>query len=97
MTPEQTAFMNQRHLPYRLNAIQVGWLLGFSSYDITVLTSQRLLKPVGRPAQNSTKYFSTAQIQALHSDVKWLDRASALLNQHWRAKNEGRSGTKFSE
>jgi hypothetical protein len=40
MTPEQTAFMNQRHLPYRLNAIQVGWLLGFCSYDITVLTSR---------------------------------------------------------
>ncbi len=97
MSSEQTSFLNQRHLPHRLTAKETGWLLGFSSYDITVLTSRSMLKPVGRPAQNSTKYFSTAQIQALHSDVKWLDKASALLNQHWRAKNEGRNGTKSSE
>ena len=48
MSPEQVNFLNQRHLPYRLTAKETGWLLGFSSYDITVLTTQRLLKPVGR-------------------------------------------------
>jgi hypothetical protein len=90
MSPEQISFLNQRHLPYRLTAKEAGWLLGFSPYDITVLTSQRLLKPVGRPAQNSTKYYSTTQIERLRGDVKWLDRATALLNRHWREKNEGR-------
>ncbi len=90
MSPEQTAFLNQRHLPSRLTARETGWLLGFSPYDITVLASKGLLKPVGKPAQNSTKYYSTAQIQSLHGDVKWLDRATALLNKHWKEKNEGR-------
>ncbi len=87
MSPEQSDFLNRRHLPHRLTAQETGWLLGFSPHDITVLTSNRLLKPVGRPAQNSTKHYSTAQIQRLWGDVKWLDRATALLNQHWKEKN----------
>lgn len=90
MSPDQAAFLNQRHLPSRLSAKEAGWFLGFSSYDVTVLTSHKLLKPVGRPAQNSTKYYSTATLKRLHGDAKWLDRASTLLNQFWRDKNEGR-------
>ena len=65
MSPGQIDFLNQRHLPHRLTAQETGWLLGFSAYDITVLAAKRMLKPVGRPAQNSTKYYSTAQVQQL--------------------------------
>ena len=90
MSPEQIAFLNQRHLPFRLTARQTGWLLGFTIYDITVLTSRRFLKPMGKPAPNSTKYFATAQIVALQNEVRWMDRATAMLNQHWREKNGGR-------
>lgn len=91
MSPDQSNFLNQRHLPYRLTAKEAGWLLGFSTNDITVLTSNRMLKPVGRPSQNSTKYYSTLQVGQLAADVKWLDRATALLNKHWRDKNGGRN------
>ena len=91
MSPGQIDFLNQRHLPHRLTAQETGWLLGFSSNDITVLTSHRMLKPVGRPSQNSTKYYSVAQVGHLAGDVKWLDRATALLNKHWRDKNGGRN------
>jgi hypothetical protein len=91
MSPEQVAFLNQRRLPFRLTAKQVGWLLGFTIYDITVLTSRRFLKPVGKPAPNSTKYFAMAQIVELQADVKWMDRATAMLNLHWREKNGGRT------
>jgi hypothetical protein len=90
MSPEQIEFLNQRHLPHRLTAQETGWLLGFTSYDITVLATNRMLKPVGRPAQNSIKYYSTAQMQRLWGNAKWLDRATALLNQHWKEKNANR-------
>ena len=90
MSPEQIEFLNQRHLPHRLTAQETGWLLGFSVYDITVLTARRMLKPVGQPAQNSTKYYSTAQIQRLWGNFKWMDRATALLNRHWKEKNAKR-------
>ena len=90
MSPEQINFLNQRHLPHRLAARETGWLLGFSTNDITVLTSLGMLKPVGKPSQNSTKYYSTAHIMSLHGNVKWLDRATAVMNRHWREKNEGR-------
>ena len=90
MSPEQIDFLNQRHLPHRLTAQETGWLLGFTSYDITVLAANRLLKPVGKPAQNSTKYYSTAEVQRLWGNFKWMDRATALLNRHWKEKNARR-------
>jgi len=95
MSSDQNNFLNQRHLPFRLTAKETGWFLGFSSNDITVLTSHRMLKPVGRPSQNSTKYYSTVHMAGLARDVKWLDRATALLNKHWRDKNgDGNPGDK---
>ena len=91
MSSDQSNFLNQRHLPYRLTARETGWLLGFSPNDITVLTSHSMLKPVGRPSQNSTKYYSVTHVGRLAGNVKWLDRATALLNKHWREKNGGRN------
>jgi hypothetical protein len=90
MSPEQSDFMNQRHLPYRLSAREAGWVLGFSWHDITVLTTQRHLKPVGRPSQNSTKYYATVELESLRHNIAWINRATALLNRHWRQKNGGR-------
>lgn len=84
MNPEQAAFLNQRHIPFRLTARQAGWLLAFSVYDIKVLTAKGYLKPVGKPAQNSTKFYSTAVIVKLQNDLKWLERATAFLNNHWK-------------
>jgi hypothetical protein len=96
MSPEQINFLNQRHLPHRLTAKETGWLLGFSTSDITVLTTIGMLKPIGRPSQNSTKYYSTARIVRLHGNIKWLDRATSLMNRHWREKYEGKkSGDKI--
>ena len=97
MSPEQIEFLNLRHLPFRLTAKETGWLLGFSSNDITVLTTHRQLKPVGRPAQNSTKYYATAQIERLGKNVAWFDRATAVVNQHWREKNGGRKDGEKSQ
>jgi hypothetical protein len=96
MSPEQIHFLNQRHLPHRLTAKEAGWLLGFSTSDITVLTTIGMLKAIGRPSQNSTKYYSRAQIVRLHGSFKWLDRATSLMNRHWREKNEvKKSGDKL--
>ena len=90
MTSEQIAFLNQRHLPFRLTVRETGWLLGFSQHDIKVLTSKGYLKPVGKPAPNSTKFYCTAVIGGIRNDVKWLERASAFLNKYWRTVNDKR-------
>ena len=94
MSPEQIEFLNQRHLPYRLTAQETGWLLGFASYDITVLASHGMLKPVGRPAQNSTKYYSTVHLERMRKNVPWLHRATSVINKHWKEKNGQRKNGK---
>ncbi|HAB17920.1 MAG TPA: hypothetical protein DCE44_15885 [Verrucomicrobiales bacterium] len=49
--------------------------------------SRGLLRPLGRPGQNSTKYFATAELLELRHDVKWLARATDAVQERWRLKN----------
>jgi hypothetical protein len=83
-------FLNQRILPHRLTVVEAGWLLGFTPVDLTILAGCNMITPMGKPSQNSTKYFATVQIEALRDNVEWLDKATCLLNQYWREKNAGR-------
>jgi hypothetical protein len=56
---EQTV-LNLIRLPARLNVEQAATLLGFRVLEIPILLKARLLKPLGDPAPNGRKYFSTA-------------------------------------
>lgn len=87
MNADKLAFFTYRVLPARLNVIEAGWLLGFGPKDITVLVSHGLLKPVGQPSPNATKYFCSVELEALRTDTKWINRASALLYRYWRTMN----------
>ncbi len=90
MNDAKAKFLACRHLPARLTVIETSWYLGFSENDIPVLASRRLLKPVGNPTQNSTKYFALKDLKKVHEDVRWINRATASLNQFWRLKNDTR-------
>jgi hypothetical protein len=59
---------------------------------IPVLIANKLLKPLGSPPQNATRYFAGPDLEKVRTDSKWLNRASATLIRHWRKKNEGRKG-----
>jgi hypothetical protein len=74
-------------LPVRLNAEQASWLLNCQTHDIPALMSARLLKPLGNPAQNSIKFFSTADVLELAKDRSWLAKLTNTINQHWQKKN----------
>lgn len=67
---------------------ETAWYLGFSKHDIPVLVYYKLLKPLGSPPQNATRYFSGPDLEKVRMDSKWLDRASATLIRHWRKKNK---------
>jgi hypothetical protein len=79
--------------PARIEAPQVAKILGFSEHDIPVLVRNGLLEPLGNPEErrNTKKYFAKYQIVFLAADVKWLNKASRVINQAWRDKNAGRS------
>lgn len=74
-------------LPFRLTVEQTALILNCQSHDIPVLVAARLLKPLGNPPPNGTKYFGTAEVLELAKDRSWLARVTNAIHQHWRVKN----------
>src|ERR1700739_623138 len=74
-------------LPARLTAEQAGWVLNCQSHDIPALVNARLLKPLGSPSPNSTKYFATADVLEMAKDRGWLVKVSNTICQHWQHQN----------
>src|SRR5438046_1721007 len=73
-------------MPARLDIRQTAMLLGVQEEEIQILMRAKLLKPLGEPAQNGHKYFSSSEIEALGKDRVWLDKASKTITRHWRSK-----------
>ena len=73
--------------PARLNVEQAAWVLNCQPHDVPVLVAAKLLKPLGNPPQNGTKYFCTKEVLELSRDEKWLNRMTLGIYQHWQKKN----------
>lgn len=84
---QQTAFLNWKVVPARLDATQAAWFLGFNPHEVPLLITAGLLKPLGHPARNSTKFFATEILEQLRRDEKWLARASDAISAYWRKRN----------
>jgi len=88
MKEEQQRFLALvGQLPARLTAEQAGWVLNCQPHDIPALVNARLLKPLGNPSQNSTKYFATADVLEITKDRAWLVKVTNTICQHWRRQN----------
>ncbi len=88
MNDEQRHFLSVlRRPPLRLTAEQAAWALNCAPHDIPVLIGARLLKPLGTPASNGTKFFATADVLKLAEDRSWLARVTNAVQNHWRGKN----------
>jgi hypothetical protein len=87
-TPDSAlALLNARRLPARLNTTEVAVLLGFQEHDIKPLMSGGMLKPLGKPAANSPKYFAAVDIAQHATDRDWLSRATREIGKHWSVRN----------
>ena len=86
-TSEQAEFLSWKIVPARLNATQAAWFLGFELHEIPILMAANLLKPLGHPARNSTKFFATQTLEQLWRDEKWLARASDAITNYWKQRN----------
>lgn len=87
---QQTEFLSWKIIPARLDALRTAWFLGFEPHEIPMLVASGLLKPLGRPARNSTKFFATETLEQLRRDEKWLARASDAIASYWRERNARR-------
>jgi hypothetical protein len=77
-------------LPARLDAEQTAQVLGFQGHDIPFLVFHGLLKPLGKPNQNSRKYFAKVEILAFAEDTHWLSKATQIVSECWKKKNASR-------
>jgi len=84
---QQTEFLSWKVVPARLDATQAAWFLGFEPHEIPMLIAVGLLKPLGHPARNSTKFFATETLEQFRRDEKWLARASDAIANYWRERN----------
>ncbi len=90
MNQAKKDFLSLANPPARLTIEEAAWILGFNEYDIPVLVSAGLLKPLGRPAVTGHKFFATVELQTFRSDARWLAKASDAIVMHWRNKNASR-------
>jgi hypothetical protein len=79
-------------LPARLTAEQASWVLNCQPHDIPALVNARLLKPLGSPAQNGTKFFAAADVLELGKDRSWLAKVTNTICQHWQRQNGRKKG-----
>lgn len=88
MRDEQHQFMSLwGQLPARLTGEQAAWMLNCQPHDIPALLNARLLKPLGNPAANGTKFFATVEVVELAKDRHWLARMTQAITRHWQKKN----------
>ena len=88
MKEEQARFLSLLgQFPVRLNAEQAGWVLNCQPHDIPALIHARLLKPLGNPSANGTKYFATADLLEIAKDRSWLVRMTTTIHTHWQKQN----------
>ena len=74
----------------RLRSEDVALILNCQKEDIAVLVAKKLLKPLGNPANNATKYFSRSDLMEQINQEGWLARVTNALYQASRTKNENR-------
>ena len=74
----------------RLTVEQVARMLGFSVEHIKHLTAKRMLKPLGKPVQQSTKYYATLDVLRLQLDLAWLSKSTVICQSLSATRNAGR-------
>jgi hypothetical protein len=75
--------------PLRLSMQQTADLINIRDKDgIRVLVDHRMLAPLGSPPAGAPLWFSTAQVLSFANDVRWLDKATRILREHVRERNQ---------
>jgi hypothetical protein len=81
---------DEKCFPARIRSEEAAAILGFAVHDIPVLVRQKLLIPLGKPNQNSVKYFALSDVYGKAMDRKWLNQATEAVASRWKTRNEGR-------
>jgi len=88
MRPKLGDIWNLKRLPARLNLCETGSLLGFAEENVYCLVKHKLLKPLAESTRGNALWFSAAEIEELYRDSKWLGRATKIVREHIKIRNE---------
>ena len=77
--------------PARWVVEQVAEELNTTVEGVYVITKHHLLKPLGHPPPNGTKYYVRNYILRLAEDEAWLARMSDCLVKYKWEKNHGKA------
>ena len=73
--------------PACLCAEDAAKFLGWPPYFLTLLARAGHIKPLGKPAQNSRKWYATVELARLGSDPEWLDKAIRIIERRAETAN----------
>jgi hypothetical protein len=93
----QPGTTNNQPLPACLGAEEAARFFGWPAYFLPVLAKYGHLKPLGKPAQNSRKWYARQELEKLSGDTAWLDKAVRLMEKHVREANLKQRGTLLVE
>lgn len=74
-------------LPARVDMLGASVLTGFSVAELSILVAAGILRPLGRIAPNSIRWFASRDLVEFAQDRERLDKACRIIQQHWKAKN----------
>jgi hypothetical protein len=85
--PQQPPHFNTHYRSHgRMHPEEAAKILGFQPFDIPILISAKLLKPLGNPSYNGSKYFAAVTIMELSLNCEWLDKATKVISKYWKTK-----------
>jgi hypothetical protein len=94
MKDEQDRFLARVGRPQvRLTVEQAAWILNCQPHDIPILVRARLLRPLGSPPPNGSKYFATDEVLEQAKDRSWLAKITNTVCVHWQKKNARKKGS----
>lgn len=94
MPKEMLDFLNCRRLPGRISKQQTSWLTGFPEHMLPELVKGGFLKRLGGSSAdaNTSWWFSSVSVLRFAENPDALSKATALLIQAVRRKNQARKG-----
>lgn len=85
---QRKAILHTLRLPARLVSEEAAAVLGFEAAHVPILVREGLLKPLGKPKQNSIKHFAAVHIAECGEDPKWLHEATKAVSDYHFTKNQ---------
>ena len=83
----QPGSVNNTWWPACLCAEDAARYLGWPPYFLTLLAGAGHIKPLGKPTQNSRKWYARVELDRLGGDAEWLDKAVWIVAKRVQESN----------